>query len=237
MGYLTPDNIPAGTTCRVLIIPDAPEFIANVLGAIQVLTFPESWDKWGLLTPEEAADALIPMFDALCFNQGVCRMIGELIPWAGVTSPDPTRWLVCDGSSLLRADYPDLFNVIGTTYGAVDGTHFNIPDAQGRGLAGAGAGAGLTPRAVGDQYGEENHVLTVAELANHTHSDTGHTHAEGNAAPTVGAAITGVPVPSAVPAVGVTGFGSAAITATGADSGHNTNGPRLTVNWLIVALQ
>lgn len=237
MGYLTPDSVPADTTCRVLVIPNNQEFIANVLGAIQALTFPENWDKWGVLTPEEAAEALVPMFDTLCFNEGVCRVIGEIITSAGTVSPDPVKWLVCDGTSLLRADYPDLFAVIGTVYGAADGSHFNIPDYQGRTIGGSGTGSGLTPRAVGDQYGEENHVLTVGELAIHSHNDAGHTHVEGNAAPTVGAAITGVPVPSAVPAVGTTGLGYAAISNTGNDDGHNTIGPRNTALFLIVALQ
>jgi microcystin-dependent protein len=38
-----------------------------------------------------------------------------------------------DGSSLLRASYPDLFGKIGTTYGAVDGTHFTLPNLKDTG--------------------------------------------------------------------------------------------------------
>ena len=42
------------------------------------------------------------------------------------------RWLFCDGRELSRADYPDLFEAIGTTYGEGDGTTtFNIPDRRG----------------------------------------------------------------------------------------------------------
>lgn len=164
-------------------------------------------------------------------------MIGEIITFAGDVSPDPTRWLECDGASILRADYPDLFAIIGTIYGSADGTHFNLPDYRGRTVGGSGTGPGLTARAVGDQYGEEDHVLTVAELASHTHTDAGHTHVEGNATPAVGAAIVGVPIPSAIPSVGVTGSGSASITSTGSDAGHNTIGPRNTALYLIVALQ
>lgn len=71
-GYLTPDSVPSGTICRVLIIPDSEEFIANITGALQVLTFPESWQQYGLLTPEQAADALQDMFDGFCFATGTC---------------------------------------------------------------------------------------------------------------------------------------------------------------------
>lgn len=236
MGYLTPDDLPADTICRVLFIPNNAEFLANVTGALQVLTFPESWTLYGSVSQEDAAAAMVPMFDAFCFNQGACRVIGEIITFAGTVSPDPVRWLECDGANVLRADYPDLFAIIGVTYGSVDGTHFNLPDLRGRSVSGSGTGSGLSPVAVGDSYGEENHVLTVGELANHSHSDAGHTHVEGNAAPAVGAAIVGVPIPSAIPTVGVTGTGFASISNTGADTGHNTIGPRLGMLNLIVAL-
>lgn len=44
----------------------------------------------------------------------------------------PTGWLLCDGTSYLRASFPDLFTAIGTQYGSVDGTHFNVPNLTGR---------------------------------------------------------------------------------------------------------
>src|SRR5678809_291227 len=59
---------------------------------------------------------------------------GAVIAYAG--SAAPTGWLLCDGSSLLRADYAALFTAIGTTYGAADGTHFSVPDLTGRVVAG-----------------------------------------------------------------------------------------------------
>ena len=52
---------------------------------------------------------------------------GSLMPFAGSTIP--TGWLNCDGSAVSRTTYADLFAVIGTTYGAGDGsTTFNIPN-------------------------------------------------------------------------------------------------------------
>lgn len=42
------------------------------------------------------------------------------------------RWLFCDGREISRADYQELFEAIGTTYGEGDGTTtFNIPDRRG----------------------------------------------------------------------------------------------------------
>ena len=59
---------------------------------------------------------------------------GVIDDFAGSVAPVGT--LLCFGQSLLRADYPELFAVIGTTFGAADSTHFNIPDIRGRVVAG-----------------------------------------------------------------------------------------------------
>ena len=49
------------------------------------------------------------------FSQYSGLPIGAIMPFAG--SVAPAGCLFCDGSSLNSADYPDLYNVIGTTYG------------------------------------------------------------------------------------------------------------------------
>lgn len=234
--WLTPDTPPAETICRVLTIPADFDWLALVAGAIVELTNPDNFELQGSATPQDCADIFTVMFDAFSMNQGVCRVIGEIICYGGSTSPD-SNWLICDGSSLVRADYPDLFAVIGTTYGAADGTHFNIPDLRGRVGIGQGPGPGLSSYALGDTGGEETHTLTTAETPSHSHSDTGHTHVEGSAIPAVGAAIVGVPIPSAVPAPSTTGIGFAAISSTGGDGSHNNLQPYLALNYLIVAAQ
>jgi microcystin-dependent protein len=218
-----------------LLIPNNEGFIAVVTGALNSLVLPENWYPDGTLTPEQSAAALVDMFDGFCFAQGVCRVIGEIIQWAGTASPDP-KWLVCDGGSLLRADYPDLFAVIGVTYGSADGTHFNIPDLRGRTALGVGSGTGLSTYNAGDAGGEENHTLTTPETPSHSHADAGHTHTEGIAVPAIGAALVGVPIPSAVPGIGVTGLGSANIGNAGGGGSHNNLQPYLATNFLIVAL-
>ena len=57
--------------------------------------------------------------------------------YAGATAP--TGWLMCDGTAISRTDYPKLFSIIGTTYGAGDGsTTFNLPDMVDKVPVGAG---------------------------------------------------------------------------------------------------
>ena len=65
---------------------------------------------------------------------------GTIIPFAG--SNIPTGYLLCNGAVVSRTTYADLFRVIGTTYGAGDGsTTFKLPDLRDRFLEGAGTNA------------------------------------------------------------------------------------------------
>lgn len=62
---------------------------------------------------------------------------GAVIPFAG--SAAPTGWLLCYGQAVNRTTYATLFALIGSTYGAGDGsTTFNLPDLRGRAVAGVG---------------------------------------------------------------------------------------------------
>ena len=89
----------------------------------------------------------------------------------------PRGWLLCDGFAYPRATYPDLFAVVGITYGAGDGsTTFNVPDMRGRFILGSGQGTGLTNRSLAASGGEEAHANSVAEMAAHTHVGMDHLH-------------------------------------------------------------
>lgn len=55
--------------------------------------------------------------------------IGELFMWPASTPPASA--LVRNGASLLRTAYPELFEIIGTTYGSASGTTFSLPDDRG----------------------------------------------------------------------------------------------------------
>jgi len=67
---------------------------------------------------------------------------GDIKMHGGSSAPD--GWIFCDNASLLRAGtYADLFAEIGTTFGSVDGTHFNVPDFRGIAPMGAGTSAKL----------------------------------------------------------------------------------------------
>ena len=89
---------------------------------------------------------------------------GEIRMFGG--SSAPTDFLLCDGSAVSRTTYADLFAVIGTTYGAGDGsTTFNVPDLRTKVPVGAGTGIAL-----GSAGGANSITLTEAQLPAHNHS-------------------------------------------------------------------
>jgi len=220
--WLTPDTPASGFICRRLLIPNSVEFLALVKGALLPLIYSNNFEQFGTLTSDETSAYFQDMFADFSYAiDRTCRMIGEIVPFAGATSPD-VSWLPCDGASVLRADYPDLFTLIGTTYGGVDGTHFNVPDLQGRVGVGVGTGSGLSTYSLGDQGGEEAHALSAAENGIHDHVYV----------------TNGVPIVSAPGAVPTDSSpGSAATTgASGSGTAHNNIQPYLALSYFIVAL-
>jgi microcystin-dependent protein len=108
---------------------------------------------------------------------------GTIIQSAAINLPE--GWLDCNGAITLKTTYTNLFNAIGYTYStdfSGSDLSFNVPDLQGRVAVGAGAGAGLTSRTLGDISGEETHVLTTGEMPSHNHgvTDPGHAHSYVN---------------------------------------------------------
>jgi microcystin-dependent protein len=161
---------------------------------------------------------------------------GVIFPHAGNTVPG--GYLECDGAAVSRVTYAGLFAAIGGLYGVGDGsTTFNVPDFRGRTLVGAGTGPGLTNRVLASQIGEENHVLTVAELAAHAHgvNDPTHTHqylhlTSGNDAQVgaTGDIVTGFVIEATTASpTGVT------IQNAGSGAGHNTMQPGSVVKFII----
>jgi microcystin-dependent protein len=112
---------------------------------------------------------------------------GVLNPYAGATAP--VGWLLCFGQSISRTTYATLFTAIGTTYGSVSGTTFNLPDMRGQVTAGLDNMGGTSRNRVvdtdadvlggeiGDSGGHTHthnlsagaHTLTTAEIPSHSH--------------------------------------------------------------------
>lgn len=88
--------------------------------------------------------------------------VGSITAYASTTAP--TGWLLANGTSITVAMYPNLFAVIGYSYGG-SGANFTLPDLSGRNIIMASTTANI-----GQKSGESNHIQTGAELAAHTHT-------------------------------------------------------------------
>jgi len=151
-------------------------------------------------------------------------LLGVVLPYAGSTAP--ASWALCYGQAISRTTYVDLFNIIGTTFGVGDGsTTFNVPDMRGN-LPLGKDNMGGTSRdrvthanadVVGGEEGAETHILTVAELAAHTH---------------------GILAQSGSKDIGAGAFtvylgGSGTTASTGGDTAHENMSPYMTLNYII----
>ena len=111
-----------------------------------------------------------------------CQKIDTALPVVGVVqlyagSTAPNGWLICNGQTVSRITYAALYAVIGTTYGAGDGsTTFNVPNLVNRTVRGSNS--------LGKTGGADTVTLSTANLPAHTHgvgtlatNNTGaHTH-------------------------------------------------------------
>lgn len=111
-------------------------------------------------------DATIQIWGYGDCGSGEIMPVGTIIAYAGNTIPD--GWHLCDGASLSRADYPDLFAAIGTIWGSSDALTFKVPDLTDRFPRGANLFSG---HAVGNYHGEEQVTLSQAQMPVHDHDE------------------------------------------------------------------
>src|SRR6185369_176018 len=96
--WLTPDSAPTEYTCRRVFIPNDPQWLAIVSGALNELIYDYNFEPYGTATPAETAAIYSQMFDAFSLESGSCKMIGEIILWSGMSAPTDTRLLLCNGA-------------------------------------------------------------------------------------------------------------------------------------------
>jgi microcystin-dependent protein len=89
----------------------------------------------------------------------------------------PVGFLVCDGSTISRATYAELYalanssGLIGTVFGSGDGsTTFTLPDMRGRTIVGVGTNADVST------LGATDNLAVASRTPKHTHTVPSHTH-------------------------------------------------------------
>ena len=84
---------------------------------------------------------------AWIIDTGISSFVPTGTILAAASTTIPLGYLACEGASVSRTTYADLFAVIGTTYGNVDANTFNVPDYRGEFLRGWDNGSGNDPDA------------------------------------------------------------------------------------------
>lgn len=173
LGWLTKSDIPERITVCISL-PNSEAWQADFRGAFLSLTKSENWEEHGALDSLEMSDEWRSVF--FDFVNGECSMIpvGTILPYAGVFAP--AGYFLCDGGEFYRGDFPDLWLVIGDTYGIGDGsTTANLPDLRGRIPVGRDS-SDSNFNSLGESGGESEHALAVGEIPVHNHLQSAHNH-------------------------------------------------------------
>ena len=116
-------------------------------------------------------------YDGANLTDIVAIPTGTIVPWSAASVP--TGFLECNGALVSRSTYSALFAVIGTTYGAGDGSStFALPDVQDnvpvgksgtKALASTGGANTVSGSGTASGTATANATLSTAQLASHSH--------------------------------------------------------------------
>ena len=185
------------------------------------------------------------VYKELSYLNNNAAIVGSITMFGGAAAP--TGWLLCQGGSYAAALYPELFAVIGTTFGSAGAGLFNVPDLTQRFPYGKGAAA--IP-ALGTTGGSATitdvpaHSHTLVDLSGGGHAkvvsiDSGHSHnvtyhngigfAPGTADP---ASVVSNTIATQIASANITSTVSGATESTGLAS-VSILPPYITLNYII----
>lgn len=138
----------------------------------------------------------------------------------------------CAGQLLPISQNTALFSILGTTYGGDGRTTFGLPDLRERMPMHPGAGAGLTPRTIGEITGSAEVTLSPAQIPSHSHepmANGGRANQSNSQSNFLarGQTVFSNAATSTVP------LDATAIPNQGANEAHNNQSPYLAVNFVI----
>lgn len=155
-------------------------------------------------------------------------LVGMIFPCATAAAPDGT--LLCDGSTHLRADYPNLYDSLDAVF-IVDADSFVVPDLRDKFVMGTSAAA-----PIGTSGGSATVTQTVAQMPAHIHTSPPHAHSEITATPTLVTVGLEPPVPAAIPGAGLTGATAVSIDSAGGGEPMTITPPYVALRYVVVAL-
>lgn len=155
-------------------------------------------------------------------------LVGMIYPIC--TDDVPDGCLLCDGTTQLRTDYPNLYAKLDAAY-IVDADHFVTPDLQDRFVVGTGL-----DHPVNETGGSATITQTVEQMPAHAHTTQPHAHSEVAAVPTIINGGLEAPASAATPAAATTGTAVVLVDDTGGGQPMNITPPFLSLRYVVVAL-
>jgi microcystin-dependent protein len=159
--YPTPSDIPAGTRCLTLHIPDSAEWYGLAVGALWELMRWQNYEKGGI-DVDLTIDQWLEVFNTMEVTCMDVIPVGATMMWHMVAPPD--RWLFCNGAMVAKADYPELWALWGDTFGASTPDLFAVLNMTDRSPYGQSGFLNLNAVA-----GALTHTLTEQQIPAHTH--------------------------------------------------------------------
>jgi microcystin-dependent protein len=151
--------------------------------------------------------------------------VGAIMPFAGPFNGLPEGWVLCNGANVNEATYPDLYAVIGTTWGVGGGSggDFNLPDLRGyfaRGAGGSNTGATLPQSIEEHSHGLAGHTHPASDSGDHLFGELSASGTSGSIDETSGSFNYNRQITSLSTSIALSGSGT-----TGLGVGGTTGGP------------
>lgn len=161
---------------------------------------------------------------------------GEIRMFAG--SYAPRNWAFCNGQVLAVNEHPDLFSLVGTTYGGDGRQSFGLPEMRGRIPVHQGQGPGLTSRILGQRYGVETVQLTTDQIPAHHHPIQASTREATNSVPSNDIILAAAVSPneiygSTIESSNINALHDTAVNQVGGNVPHVNMMPTLCLNFII----
>ena len=136
------------------------------LGGDQTVGGTKTFSNSPLIPTATAGDSSKKGASTAFVQNAIAQLVptGTILAFGGVTAP--RGFLICDGSAISRTTYANLFAVIGTRYGAGNGsTTFNVPKLNDGSFV-----RGVASGSVGTKYSASLPPLTANSAGAHTHT-------------------------------------------------------------------